>query len=464
LHRAIAEAIEAASAGRLAEQLERLAHHYTEAGLAEQAVGYWQQAGQRAIGRSANAEAIVNLTKGLQLLESLPDTPDRSRQELAIQLGLGVGLQSIEGAESAEVGRAYTRAQELCQDVGEAADYFAALWGLWRFRHHISEFQTARELADELSDLAQRQNDPALTLQAHHAQWTTRFYFGEFAECCEHAEQAIAVYDARRHHAQTFRFGGHDPCVCGHSIAAISLYILGYPDQAVAQLEDGLSLAHELHHPQTLAAALEQGAYIHQLRREVLLAKERGEAAVEAAREHGLAQQFATSAFVDGWAAAGGGQAEEAIASIREGLAARRTAGRAIEEPDMLGYYIDLLARTGQANEGMKVLENAFIYSRDTETTYWDAELHRLRGVLLSLSDGNSDEAEACFKQAIEIARGQSARSFELRAATDLARLWQGEGKRAEARDLLAPVHDWFTEGFDTADLKDAKTLLDDLA
>ncbi|MFQ6018010.1 MAG: adenylate/guanylate cyclase domain-containing protein, partial [Kiloniellaceae bacterium] len=228
LHQAIARAIETPFAGRLAEQLERLAHHYTEAGLTEQAVGYWQQAGQRAIERSANSEAVAHLTKGLELLGSLPDTPDRSQRELTLQLGLGVGLVSIKGAGSSEVGRAYTRARELCRQVGEPADHCAALWGLWRFQRTKVEYQTARELAEELSGLAQRQNDPALILQAHHAQWATQFYFGEFAACREHTERGIALYDASVHHAQTFRFGGHDPCVCGHTIAAFSLWLLGY--------------------------------------------------------------------------------------------------------------------------------------------------------------------------------------------------------------------------------------------
>ncbi len=195
-----------------------------------------------------------------------------------------------------------------------------------------------------------------------------------------------------------------------------------------------------------------------------MLAKERGEAAVEVTREHGISLRLATAMFVDGWAAAGSGRVEEATASIRERLATRRSAGRPVDEPFELGYYIDLLARTGQADEGMTVLANAVAACSDSGTTYWDAELHRQKGaLLLSLADGNGAEAEACFKQAIEIALGQSAKSLELRAAMGLARLWQDEGKRSEARDLLAPVYDWFTEGFDTVDLKEAKALLDDL-
>jgi predicted ATPase len=464
LHRAIAEHLEAAFAGHPAEQFERLAHHYTEAGLAEQAVDYWQRAGQRAIERSANAEAVGSLTRGLELLEGLPETPDRARQELAIQLGLGVGIMAVDWDGAPEVKRAYTRAFALCQDFGEPADRFAALWGLWKYWISISEYPTAVALVDELSDLAQRQDDAAFSLQAHHAQWTTRFFLGEFDECREHAEQAIAIYDARRHHAQTFRFGGHDPCVCGHNTLAFSLCVLGYPDQAAAHIGEAVDLGHRVQHPPSLVYALEVGAWVHLMRGEILLAKERGEAAVEVAREHGISVYYATAVFVDGWAAAGSGRIEEAIASIREGLATRQSAGRSVEDPHELGYYIDLLARTGQADEGMTVLANAVAACSDAGTTYWDAELHRQKGVLLlSLADGNGAEAEACFKQAIEIARGQSAKLFELRAATELARLWQGWDKRAGARDLLAPVYGWFTEGFDTADLKDAKALLDDL-
>jgi predicted ATPase len=464
LHRAIAEHLEAASAARPAEQFGRLAHHYTEAGLTEQAVDYWRRAGQRAIERSANAEAVANLTRGLELLEDLPETPDRDRQELAMQVGLGIGIAAIDWAGAPEVGHAYSRACALCRNVGEPADRFVALWGLWRYRRTVGEYPTALALADELSRLAERQGDAAYSLQAHHAQWSTRLFFGEFAECREHANQAIAVYDARQHHAQTFRFGGHDPCVCGHGNAALSLCVLGYPDQAVAQLEDGLSLAHELHHPETLVNILEEAVNVHLLRREFDVAKERGAMALEVMREHGFSGLYATAAFVDGWTAAAAGQVEEGIASIRDGVAVRRSAGQAVADHPGLCYYIDLLARTSHADEGLTVIENAFASSRDTETTYWDAELHRRKGVLLSLSDGSGAEAEAetCFKQAIEIARGQSAKFFELRAAMDFARLWQSQGKRAEARDLLAPVYGWFTEGSDTADLKDAKALLDD--
>ncbi len=256
VHRAIAEHLEAASVARPTKQFERRAHHYTEAGLTEHAVDYWQRAGQRAIERSANTEAVANLTKGLELLEDLPDTANRAQQELAMQLGLGVAGAAIDWAGAPVVGQAYNRACTLCREVGEPADRLAALWGLWRYSRTIADFAHAHTLADELSSLAERQGEAAFFLQAHHAQWSTRIYLGEFAECLEHTKQGIAVYDARKHHAQVFRFGGHDACVCAHTVAAPSLWLLGYPDQAVAELEKGLSLAHELHHPETLVSIL----------------------------------------------------------------------------------------------------------------------------------------------------------------------------------------------------------------
>jgi class 3 adenylate cyclase/predicted ATPase len=462
LHQAIARAIESQFAGRLAEQFERLAHHYTEAGVNEQAVGYWQQAGQRALERCVNIEAVAHFTNGLELIESLPDTANRSQQELTIQLGLGVGLVALKGAGASEVGRTYVRARELCQQVGEPAEQCAALWGLWRYQRTQVNFRSSLELAEEFSGLAQRQNDPALMLQAHHSLWTTQFYVGEFVGCREHTEQGIALYDPREHHAQTFRFGGHDPCVCGHAMAAFSLWLLGYPDQTVARLEDALGLAHELHHPPSLALALEQAAYLHQLRREDRLAKERAEISLELAAEQGFGEYAATATLVHGYAVAEAGQVEEGIAEMRKALASRRAQGRKVEEPHVLASFVEILAKAGQSEQGMKVLAEAFVAAEDRGMTYWDAELHRLKGVLLSsLSQRKRSDAETCFQKAIEVARRQSAKSLELRAAASLARLHFDQGQTTAARDLLAPIYNWFTEGLDTPDLRDAKGLLD---
>ncbi len=465
LHRKIAEAIESAYAARLAEQLERLAHHYTEAGLAEKAVDYWLQAGKRAIERSANAEAIGQLTKGLELLGTLPDTPERDLKELMLQIAMGVPLQDTKGPGSPEAGRAYSRARELCCGEGTVvSDHFVVVWGLWRFYRQGAEFEEARERAAELLDLAQRQQDPALLIQAHHAQWTTRFLIGEFASAREHAEQGVALYSPDDHHAQAFLFGGHDPCVCGHTIAAESLWALGYPDQAMMRTNEALALARDLDHPSSLALALGECAKMHHWRGEEPEAGKQAEALIALAAEQEFAHKLSTGSYLQGWALTLQGRDEEGLGEMREALV-QAGARAEIEEP----YFVSLLAlayaRLGRIDEGLSALGKAFALTDGSGMRYWEAELYRLKGELLLASpDGRRPEAESCFHKAIEVAQGQSARSLELRAATSLARLWRGQGKPSQARDVLEPVYDWFTEGFDTPDLKEAKALLDDLA
>lgn len=465
LHRRIAEAIESVYAERLAEQLERLAHHYTEAGLAEKAVDYWLQAGKRAIERSANVEAIDHLTKGLELLESLPDTPERARRELTLQITLGVPLQDTKGPGSPEAERAYTRARELCRQVGEASEHFVVLWGLWRFYRQGAEFGEAHELADEMLGLAQRQQEPSLLIQARHAQWTTNYLVGEFASAREHAEQGIALYSPDEHHAQAFVFGGHDPCVCGHTIAAESLWALGYPDQAMMRTNEALALARDLDHPSSLALALAESAQIHQRRGEGPALQKQAEALMALASEQEFADKMATGTYLRGWALTLEGSREDGLGEMREALARAGTRPE-IEEP----YFVSLLAlayrRLGRIEEGLSALGEALALTDGSGMRYWEAELHRLKGkLLMSLSGDNRSEAQTCFQKAIEVARRQRAKSLELRATTSLADLWRDRGGRGgDARSLLAPVYEWFTEGHDTADLQEAKALLEKLS
>jgi len=465
LHRKIAERLEGTAAERPTQQYERLAYHSTEAGLTEKAVTYWQRAGQRAIERSANAEAVANLEMGLELIGDLPKTEDWERLELAMQLSLGVGRAAIDWAGAPDVGHAYTRACALGPKVGEPVDHLAALWGLWRFRRSSGGHVSARSLASELSELAERHDDASLTLQAHHAQWSTRMYFGEFAACLDHTAEAMAVYDPKKHHSTSFRFGGHDACVCGQCTAAICLWVLGYPDQALSRLNAGIKLSHDLHHPETLAQALGEAVNLHLLRRDAAAAVEHGTMALEVMSEHGFSEYYPTAAFVKGWGAATADEVEGIIAKVRKGLAERRASGVTYEELHALAQYVDLFTRGGDAGEGMALVEDAVRSAKANSVTYWDAELYRLTGVLsLALDSGSGTKADSCFQRAIEIARSQSAKSLELRAAMELTRLWQGQGKASEARELLAPLYGWFTEGFDTADLKAAKALLDSLA
>jgi predicted ATPase len=461
--------------GRIAEVLEErtaetqpelLAHHYTEAGLAVPAVGCWRQAGERAVERSANAEAIVHFGKALQLVKELPETAERDRQELATQIALGPALMATKGWGAPEVERTYLRARELCRDVAEPSQLFTVLWGLWLFHHVSGQFRPAKNLAGEILALAERQSEPGLLLQAHHAAWTTDYFFGDLLSCRSHAEQGIALYNIEEHRAHASIYGGHDAGVCCRETMATALWLLGYPDQAVQKNHDALSLANELSHPFSLVIALQSSAEVHQHRREPRFTQERAEAVIAVCTEHDVAPEFlAVAAIRRGWAVAAEGRPEEGIAEILQGLTAVRATGAKRRQSYYLALLADVYGQTGKADRGLNTLAEAQELVEMIDERWWESELHRLKGkLLLSHPAQEMAEAEECFNRAIAIAQRQSAKSLELRAAMSLARLWRDQSQAAKARDLLTPIYGWFTEGFDTPDLKDAKALLDELA
>ena len=463
-HQHIAQVLEAQFPELCESQPELLAHHYTEAGVMAQAIPYWQRAGQRAIERSANLEAIGHLTKGLEVLKTLPDTPDQVQQELMLHIALSVPLMATKGAGASEVERIYTRARELCQQVGETSQLFPVLYGLWLFYLVRAQLQTARQLGEELLTLAQRMQDVTLLLEAHRALGTSLFYLGELALGRAHLEQAITLYDPQQHRSLAFRIGQDPGVVCG-GFAAWALGVLGYPDQARQRSYDTYTLAQELAHPFSLAYALDFVARIHQLRREGQLTQQWAEALLMLAREQGFTQRLATGTILLGWALTAQGQKAEGVDQVRQGLAAFRATGAELARPYYLALLAEAYAKVGQQEDGLTLLAEALATVHKTGERLWEAELHRLKGeLLLPLSAEKHAEAEACFQQALEVARHQQATSLELRAAMSLARLWQQQSRRAEARELLAPVYGWFTEGFGTADLQEAKALLEALA
>ncbi len=464
-HQQLAQALEARPE-TVETQPELLAHHYTEAGLAAQAVGYWQKAGQRTMERSAYAEAIIHLSKGVEVLKTLPDTPTHRQQELYLQLALGPALVVTRGPGSPAVEQVYARAQELCQQVGETPQLFPVLWGLWRLYNARCEYQRAQALGEQLLSLAQQVHDAALLLEAHHALWGTLLWSGEFAAARVHLEQGRALYDPQQHRAHALLYGGHDPGVCCLSHGAWSLWLLGYPDQALQSMREALTLAHALAHPPSLANALRFATTLHQFRREQQAADERTEALMALATEQGFAQQVALATIVRGWALAAQGQGTEGTAQMRQGLTAHRATGAEQSRPYNLALLAEAYGSIGQPAEGLSLLAEALTTVDRTGERGWEAELYRLKGELLLAQAGESQkvqEAEACFHRALAVARRQRAKSWELRAAMSLSRLWQQQDKRAEARELLAPIYSWFTEGFDTPDLQEAKALLEDL-
>ena len=363
-----------------------------------------------------------------------------------------------------EVEHSFARARALCQQLGETPEFFHILYGLWTHYYVGGKLQTARELAEQCLHLAQRANDPALFVGAHQALGATCESLGQFVSAHAHLEQGIALYDPQVHRALGVLYG-HDIGVACLVHAALTLWMLGYPDQALARSHEALTLAEELSHPFSRGLALAFALWLHHCRREAQAVQERAEAALTLAMEQGFPHWEAFGTLFGGWALAEQGHGDAGLAQIHQGLAAMRATDTGLSWPSWLTVLIEAYSTVGQADEGLAVLADALHIVETTGEHFWEAELHRLKGeLLLKQSTPDAVQAASCFHHALAVARHQQAKSLELRAAMSLSRLWQRQGKRAEARELLAPIYGWFTEGFDTPDLQEAKALLEELA
>lgn len=478
-HGKIAQVLEERFLDTVETQPELLAHHYTEGGLIAQAIPYWQKAGEKARRRSANIEAIGHLTKGLQLLETLTDAHERAQQELDLQTTLGPALVATKGYAALEVEKAYTRARELCQQVGETPQLFPVLWGLWNFYLGRAQCRTARTLAEQLLTVAKSVRDLALILYAHDALGQTLYSMGEFTSARAHLEEGTTLYDPQRHRSLAFLYGEEDSGVACQGFAAMTLWFLGYPDQSLARMRGALTLAQELSNPHSLAFALFFATWLDQVRRVAQLDKERAEVLITLSSEQGFSLWLAGGTILRAWALVEQGQESEGMAQIREGIDDWRATGQEWTRPYFLALLADAHGKLGQTKEGLTVVEEALDVVDNSGERCLEAELYRLQGELLlqKAKDGRqkleldnpfstilaSEEAENCFREAIEVARRQNAKSLELRAVMSLGRLWQKQGKKKEARQMISEIYDWFTEGFDTRDLREAKALLEDL-
>jgi predicted ATPase len=463
-HEHIAQVLEAQSSETAETQPELLAYHYTEAGGSEQAVSYWQRAGTRALQRSANLEAVQQLTTGLHLLATLPETQARDQQELALQIALGPALSVTKGMAAPEVEQTYARARALCAHVGETPQLFPTLRGLCRFYQSRGALQTARELAEQLSRWAQRGAEPTPRLEAHDALGSTLFFLGEYAAAWTHLEQGIALTNPALQPALALHIG-EAPGVRCLTYAALTLWCLGYPAQALRRSQEALALAQALPHPHSLAHAQHFAAFLHHHRREAPASLARAEALLTLATAQEFPHFVGFGTCWRGGALAMQGQDEVGLAEMRQGMAAVLTTGQGLARPLCLVLLAEAAGHAGQVNEGLHLLAEALIAFDESGRGDLLAEAYRLQGAfLLRQAVPDAAQAEACFQQALAIAHRQQAQSWELRAATSLAQLWQQQGKRAEARELLVPVYGWFTEGFDTADLQEAKVLLEELA
>jgi class 3 adenylate cyclase/predicted ATPase len=449
-------------------QPELIAHHATEGGMTEQAVGYWQQAGQHALRRSANVEAAAHFRRGLALLKTLEQTPERLQQELTLQAALAPALIATEGFAAPDVVNTYFRAQELCLKVGNTSQLFPVLRGLWVCLEVRADLQTARTLGEQLFELSQPHPDPTRRVEAHRALGNTFFWLGELDMAREHLERGIALYDAKQHHALAFLYGT-DPGVVCWAYAAWVHWLLGFPERALASSQKALDLAQTLAHAHSEAAALNWSGVLHHLRREEQAAYERAEALMALAKAQGFPYWLAEGRMLRGWALAARGQTGEAIEQIHQGLADYRATGAEIQRPYWLALQAEAYALGGQYAEALQAVNEGIRTVYATGEHWYHAELYRLKGewlrVQLKLAgDGPArNEVDVSFQEALTTARQQQAKSLELRAAMSLSRRWLAQGEAARARALLAPIYHGFTEGFGTADLQDAKTLLTSL-
>jgi predicted ATPase/DNA-binding winged helix-turn-helix (wHTH) protein len=463
LHQRIGERLEEAYGAHADDMAAELAMHFEQSRDYPRAIHYLQQAAENAVRRHANREALAHLTKGLELLKTRPATPARSQQELMLHLALGGSLFATKGYAAPEVEQTYTRARYLCQYLEDPQQLFPVLRGLWVYYLTRAELQTAYAFSLQLLTLAQQAQDSAMLLEAHRALGATLLYRGAGASALTHLTQGMALYDPQQHRASTFLYGDDTGVVC-HSLAAWTLWSLGYPDQGLARSHEALLLAQQRAHPFSLGFALCWAAVVHQYRREVQAAQEHAEAAISLAIQQGFPFFRAFGSMLRGWALARQGQAQEGVEQLRQGLLALHVTGIEIARLYFLALLAEAYETVGQPAAGLEVLAEALTRVDTTSDCWYEPELYRLKGaLLLQQSADNQVEAKAFLYYAIDAAHAQQAKALELRTAVSLSRLWQQQGKSTEAHELLAPIYGWFTEGFDTADLQEAKTLLEDL-
>ena len=453
LHQRLAERLEAAHAENPGEAAAELARHFERGRDPGRATRYFALAADRAARHYAHREAIDYLMRALAVAERLPEA-DHAAAELKLQVNLGLQLQVTQGFAAPAARRAYERARVLCQP-GDDRVLFTVLWGLWLFHKVRSDLPTARTMADELFALAERLGDPALVLQAHQARAVTSLCAGEPAVTVEHMERGTALYDRRRHHIHTFQYG-QDPGVACRSFGAVALWLLGHPDQALEASREAARHANELVQPSSQALALLFAAIVRQCRRDGPGARACADLSRAIAADQGMSFWHAGGTILCGWAAAEAGDRHGGIAMLRDGLSAWQATGSVTYRTYFLALLAEVLVRDGQTTDALAALDEGLALVKKTEERLFEAELHRLRGE--ALRSAAHPDAEGCFHQALAVARKQSARSLELRAAVSLARL--GRGRGGERRKALAEAIEGFTEGFDTPDLLEAKALL----
>jgi len=443
------------------DQPEIIAQHYAEAGLVEKSVAYWGKAGRRSAARSALAEAAAQIQKGLDQLALLPDSPERQRQELEFLSALGAALQAAKGYGALETGNAYSRARDLWEQLGSPSEFLRVPYGQSVYYTVCGELDLALRLDEDLLRLSRQRNDSAGLVLGHFSSGRNLLGAGRFASSRSHLEEAIALYDPISHRSLVHQFGFH-PRVSSQSLLGIVLFCLGFPDQGLASSDAAIAEARRLAHPPSLAQSLSLGARMLLLGGDNATLGERADELAALATEQGFPFWGALGAIFYGWVEVRNGDAAKGISLLRRGLAAYRATGA----EQWMAHHVALLARAceiaGEFEEAAFLLDDALKIVERTRERWFEAELNRHKGQLL-LQQRHSEAAEKLYCKAMSVAEEQEAKLWKLRAAVSLARLRLDQHRHAEARDLLAPVYDWFTEGFDTPDLREARAVLDEL-
>jgi hypothetical protein len=460
LHARVAAVLERDFADIVERQPELLAHHMTAAGDTERAVDQWLKAGQHAAERLAHPEAIRHYERGIAALSSLAEGSARDRREIELQLARGLSLFTGEGFASVKAAEAYARARKLAEQRGDSRQQFMALYGLWQSANGAGMIRECRRLSDGLLQVTAGKVDEGLHLQARHSAWATAMFAGEPAVSREHSDAGRRLYDPERHRFHHQHYGGHDPGVCAGSVGAIVHWLLGYPDRGLTIGNETLALAEQLAHPFSLELALLFHTMLRVDRGEPTIALQRLEAAEMLASEQRLGFVWEPR-FLRGAVLSTQGAFAEATACLREGLAS--PLGALTVRSYGFVCLAEAMARQGEHGAALAAARDGLKFQESSGNAHWDAELHRLEGVAL-LGLNRLEEGQAAIEEALRIAQRQQAKAYELRAAMSIAQLWGEQGRRTQASELLAPVYGWFTEGFDTADLKNAKALLDALA
>jgi predicted ATPase len=462
LHAQIAEALENLSPELMETQPELLAQHYAEAGLVEKSVAYWGKAGHRSAARSAMAEAAAQFQRALDQLALLPDNPACQRQELEYASGLGAALRFVMGQAAPETGAVFARARQLWEKLESPSEFIHVPYGQSFYHQNCGELELAQHVAQDLLRLSRSRSDSAGLVLGHASCGRTLMFAGRFALARSHFEEAIALYNSDSHRGLVHHTGSH-PHVNAQGFLGIVLFCLGFSAQALAQSNAAITESRRLAHPPSLASSLGLGAALLALVGDDAALNERAEELAALAAEQSFRDWVTSGTIYRGWLKARNGDVAEGLTLLRGGAAYRRAGAELWWLPHIIILLASACEIAGQIEEAVTRLDEALQIVERTEARWLVAELHRHKGGL-RMQQGNPEAAEALFRKALNLAEEQRAKLWELRAAVSPTRLRRDQGCHVEARDLLAPVYGWFTEGFDIPDLKEAKALLDELA